>query len=72
MAGSGKTTFMQRLASHLSTIKKPGYLLNLDPAVAKVPYNANVDIRDTVSKAALARREVFACEYGHPRMTNCV
>lgn len=48
MAGSGKTTFVQRLASHLSSKKRSGYLLNLDPAVAKVPYNPNIDIRDTV------------------------
>lgn len=48
MAGSGKTTFVQRLASHISATGKTGYLLNLDPAVAKVPYNSNVDIRDTV------------------------
>ncbi|KAG0139967.1 hypothetical protein CROQUDRAFT_693249 [Cronartium quercuum f. sp. fusiforme G11] len=48
MAGSGKTTFVQRLNSYLHTINKPPYILNLDPAVAKLPFQANIDIRDTV------------------------
>lgn len=50
MAGSGKTTFMQRLNSHLHTQKRPGYIVNLDPAVTHVPYSANIDIRDTVRR----------------------
>ncbi|KAI9004398.1 hypothetical protein DFJ74DRAFT_693250 [Hyaloraphidium curvatum] len=49
MAGSGKTTFMQRLNSHLHTISKADYLVNLDPAVRTVPYSANIDIRDTIN-----------------------
>ncbi|KAI9014731.1 hypothetical protein BC832DRAFT_527897 [Gaertneriomyces semiglobifer] len=49
MAGSGKTTFMQRLNSHLHTVKKPGYVINLDPAVSQLPFGANIDIRDTVN-----------------------
>lgn len=48
MAGSGKTTLLQRLNSHLHTSNTPGYIINLDPAVAEVPYGANIDIRDTV------------------------
>lgn len=48
MAGSGKTTFMQRLNSHLHSKKTPPYVLNLDPAVLKVPYGVNIDIRDSV------------------------
>ena len=48
MAGSGKTTLMQRLNSHLHTTSTPGYIINLDPAVTQVPYGANIDIRDTV------------------------
>ncbi|CAI5446635.1 unnamed protein product [Caenorhabditis angaria] len=48
MAGSGKTTFVQRLTSYLHTRQTPPYVINLDPAVAKVPYPVNVDIRDTV------------------------
>jgi len=48
MAGSGKTTLLQRLNSYLHTSKTPPYILNLDPAVASLPYNANIDIRDTI------------------------
>ena len=56
MAGSGKTTFVQRLVAHLHTKKiknpeenKAPYVVNLDPACHEVPYPANVDIRDTVN-----------------------
>ncbi|CAH7671539.1 hypothetical protein PPACK8108_LOCUS6325 [Phakopsora pachyrhizi] len=49
MAGSGKTTFVQRLNSYLHSKKKPPYILNLDPAVYKLPFQANIDIRDTVN-----------------------
>lgn len=49
MAGSGKTTFMQRLNSHLHAKKNPPYVINLDPAVLKVPYGCNIDIRDSVN-----------------------
>ncbi|KAE8538963.1 hypothetical protein D1P53_005332 [Cryptococcus gattii VGV] len=48
MAGSGKTTLMQRLNSHLHSKNSPPYILNLDPAVSHMPYSANIDIRDTV------------------------
>eukprot|EP00040_Diaphanoeca_grandis_P014685 m.74644 g.74644 ORF g.74644 m.74644 type:complete len:368 (-) comp24683_c0_seq1:61-1164(-) len=48
MAGSGKTSFMQRLNAHLHEAKKPCYVVNLDPAVENLPFEANIDIRDTV------------------------
>lgn len=49
MAGSGKTTFMQRLNSHFRSAKKEvPYVINLDPAVLKVPYGCNIDIRDSI------------------------
>ena len=48
MAGSGKTTLLQRINSHLRAKKRPGYIINLDPAVTHVPYGPNIDIRDTV------------------------
>ncbi|XP_010603019.2 GPN-loop GTPase 1 [Fukomys damarensis] len=48
MAGSGKTTFVQRLTGHLHTHSSPPYVINLDPAVHEVPFPANIDIRDTV------------------------
>lgn len=37
MAGSGKTSFVQRLNAHLHTQKKPCYIVNLDPAVSFTP-----------------------------------
>ncbi|XP_065109512.1 GPN-loop GTPase 1 [Paramisgurnus dabryanus] len=49
MAGSGKTTFVQRLTGYLHTKKSPPYVINLDPAVHEVPFPANIDIRDTVN-----------------------
>ncbi|KAM7424763.1 hypothetical protein PAMA_000900 [Pampus argenteus] len=49
MAGSGKTTFVQRLTAHLHSHKSPPYVINLDPAVHEVPFPANIDIRDTVN-----------------------
>lgn len=48
MAGSGKTTLMQRLNAHLHMKKQPPYVINLDPAVAHIPFGTNIDIRDTV------------------------
>jgi GTPase SAR1 family protein len=56
MAGSGKTTFMQRINAHLhekaqddDATTAPPYVLNLDPAVRSVPFDANIDIRDSVN-----------------------
>ncbi|XP_073528979.1 GPN-loop GTPase 1 [Phyllobates terribilis] len=48
MAGSGKTTFVQRLTSYLHEKNRPPYVINLDPAVHEIPFPANIDIRDTV------------------------
>ncbi|KAK2873251.1 hypothetical protein FQN49_002485 [Arthroderma sp. PD_2] len=49
MAGSGKTTFMQRINSYLYSQKKPPYVMNLDPAVHSVPFESNIDIRDSIN-----------------------
>lgn len=49
MAGSGKTTFVQRLTADLHLKNKQPYVVNLDPACREVPYPANIDIRDTVN-----------------------
>ena len=47
--GSGKTTFMQRINAHLHAKKTPPYVINLDPAVRSVPFDSNIDIRDSVN-----------------------
>ncbi|KAK4949782.1 hypothetical protein LTR10_011624 [Elasticomyces elasticus] len=49
MAGSGKTTFMQRINNYLHVNKKKPYVLNLDPAVLNVPFQPNIDIRDSIN-----------------------
>ncbi|KAF6752706.1 XPA-binding protein 1 [Ephemerocybe angulata] len=51
MAGAGKSTFVQRINSYLNSRDelRPPYILNLDPAVTHVPYEANIDIRDTIN-----------------------
>jgi len=49
MAGSGKTTFMQRINNYLHINDKKPYVLNLDPAVLSVPFEANIDIRDSIN-----------------------
>lgn len=49
MAGSGKTTFMQRINAHLHAQRDPPYVINLDPAVLNVPFDSNIDIRDSVN-----------------------
>ena len=49
MAGSGKTTFMQRINSYLHQARSPPYVVNLDPAVLNVPFESNIDIRDSVN-----------------------
>ncbi|XP_072263279.1 GPN-loop GTPase 1 [Pyxicephalus adspersus] len=49
MAGSGKTTFTQRVTAHLHEKGSAPYIINLDPAVHEIPFPANIDIRDTVN-----------------------
>ncbi|KAF4951258.1 hypothetical protein FGADI_7604 [Fusarium gaditjirri] len=49
MAGSGKTTFMRRINAHLHQNDQPPYVINLDPAVLSVPFESNIDIRDSVN-----------------------
>lgn len=48
MAGSGKTTLVQKITAYLYEKKPAPYVINLDPACAEIPYPANIDIRDTV------------------------
>lgn len=49
MAGSGKTTFVEKLSEYLHEEDNPPYLINLDPACRDTPYPANVDIRDAIN-----------------------
>lgn len=58
MAGSGKSTFVQRLNTHLHARSPPAppYVLNLDPAVTNISYEPNIDIRDTVDYHQVMRQ----------------
>ncbi|KAK3307417.1 uncharacterized protein B0T15DRAFT_177687 [Chaetomium strumarium] len=49
LAGSGKTTLMQQLYAYLHQKQEPPYVVNLDPAVTNLQYQANIDIRDSVN-----------------------
>ncbi|VDN36031.1 unnamed protein product [Gongylonema pulchrum] len=48
MAGSGKTAFIQRVSARLRETNTTPYVVNLDPAVSRLPYAVDIDIRDTV------------------------
>ena len=37
------------MISHISTISKESYTINLDPACQFTPYEPNIDISDTIS-----------------------
>lgn len=50
---------MQRLNSYLHSQNTPPYILNLDPAVTHMPYEANIDIRDTVDYKEVMKQYVF-------------
>lgn len=62
MAGAGKSTFVQRINSflHAKDSERPPYILNLDPAVTQVPFEANIDIRDTVNYQEVMKQCVNA------------
>ena len=40
---------MRRINSYLHSKQKPPYVINLDPAVLNVPFDSNIDIRDSVN-----------------------
>jgi GTPase SAR1 family protein len=66
LAGSGKTTFIQRLNSYLHTNNKPPYIVNLDPAVSHLPFEANIDIRDTVNYEQVMKQSVAVFPHDTP------
>ncbi|KAH8833039.1 XPA-binding protein 1 [Flagelloscypha sp. PMI_526] len=65
MAGAGKSSFVQRINSYLNTVPSPSspssepkapYIVNLDPAVTNAPFEANIDIRDTVNYSEVMKQ----------------
>ena len=47
---------MQRINAHLHAQKEPPYIINLDPAVRTVPFEANIDIRQSVDYKEVMRQ----------------
>ena len=46
---------MQRINSYLHSKREPPYLINLDPAVRSVPFDSNIDIRDSLNYKEVMR-----------------
>ena len=46
---------MQRINSHLHSKRRPPYVINLDPAVRTVPFESNIDIRDSLNYKEVMR-----------------
>lgn len=46
---------MQRINSHLYSKREPPYVINLDPAVRNVPFESNIDIRDSLNYKEVMR-----------------
>ena len=46
---------MQRINSYLHSKREPPYLVNLDPAVRTVPFESNIDIRDSLNYKEVMR-----------------
>jgi len=46
---------MQRINSHLHSKRQPPYVINLDPAVRTVPFQSNIDIRDSLNYKEVMR-----------------
>lgn len=47
---------MQRINSHLHSKKSVPYVMNLDPAVHSVPFDCNIDIRDSINYKEVMRQ----------------
>lgn len=56
MAGSGKSSCCSQLTKCLFASKTLPYVINCDPAVTQIPYECNVDIRDTVDYKAVMKK----------------
>ena len=46
---------MQRINSYLHSQRNPPYVINLDPAVRSVPFESNIDIRDSLNYKEVMR-----------------
>ena len=48
-AGSGKSTYCEAMQKHLATKRRRSYVINLDPAVDSMDYEAEIDLRELIS-----------------------
>ena len=48
-AGSGKSTFCGALMTHIQSIGRRAYLVNMDPAATEFAFEPTIDIRDLIS-----------------------
>lgn len=55
-AGSGKSTYVKRMADHYETLKRAVHCVNMDPAADYLPYSPDVDIRDAISTQEVMQR----------------
>ena len=51
----------KRISSFMTYNDKNTYIVNLDPAVASLPYVPNIDIRDTVDYKGVMKEYTIAC-----------
>jgi hypothetical protein len=49
---------MQRINAHLHGKNEPPYVINLDPAVRSIPFDSNIDIRDSVNYKEVMKQYV--------------
>jgi len=55
-AGSGKSTFVKEFSEYLDDFEISNVKVNMDPAVDKLPYDPDVDIRDYVTASELEEK----------------
>ena len=51
----------KRISSFMTYNDKNTYIVNLDPAVASLPYVPNIDIRHTMDYKGVMKEYVIAC-----------
>ena len=55
-AGSGKSTFTSTFSEYLYSTGIDNIIVNLDPAVNKLPYNPTIDIREYINASEIERK----------------
>ncbi|EAY11210.1 ATP binding protein, putative [Trichomonas vaginalis G3] len=58
-AGSGKSTYIRRMAEHYETIKRVVHCVNLDPAADELFYDPVIDIREAINVKEVMNKHGF-------------